>query len=156
MNSTNGQQTDDCSRSLSFDGFDWRRYNFCRCLSKRRRMQTGTSSQGTTVSAIDRRRSPRHRLSTPITVWLPDQTGAAAMTIEISESGLSVCTGVVLVVGEKVDLEPIGGGRVSAIVRRKLGKVYGVEFFSLPGERAQAIRRLCGRLPLFNGGTTGI
>ena len=78
------------------------------------------------------------------------------MTIEISESGMSICTGAPLIVGDRVDLEPIGGGRVSAVVRRKLGKVYGVEFVSVTAERTQAIRRLCGRLPLFNGGMTGI
>src|SRR5262249_25959968 len=134
----------------------WRKSDSCRCLSGRRRMQTESISQGPTISAIDRRRFPRHRLSTPVTVWLPDQSGVPAMTIEISESGLSVCTGAPLTVGEKVDLEPIGGGRVNAVVRRKLGKVYGFEFLPLAAERMQAIRRLCGRLPLFNGGATGI
>jgi PilZ domain len=110
----------------------------------------------TTPPIVDRRQSRRYRHSAPITVWLPDRSAVPAMSIEISESGLSACLNPPLAVGEKAELEPVGGGRVSAIVRRTTGRVNGFEFLNLTSEQLLQVRTLCARLPMFRGGAMGI
>jgi hypothetical protein len=40
-----------------------------------------------------------------------------------------------------VELEPIAGGKVQALVRRKTGRVYGFEFLSLT-EQSQLISKV--------------
>ena len=119
-------------------------------------MQTESISSEAPKTGLDRRRFPRHRLSTPVTVWLSDGSAVRAMTLEISVSGLSACTSTPMKVGDEVGIEPIGGGKAPAIVRRKLGNVYGLEFLRLANEQAGEVQRLCSRLPLYNGGATGI
>jgi hypothetical protein len=106
--------------------------------------------------SADRRRSTRYRFSVPITVWRADCSGTPAMVIEISETGLSACFNVAVPVGETVELEPVGGGRIPAIVRRVTGKVHGFEFLHLSAELLSNVRSDCRFLPVFNGGATGI
>jgi hypothetical protein len=55
-----------------------------------------------------------------------------AMAFEISESGMSAATPNILLVGEHVELNPVMGFRLQAIVRRKSGAMYGFEFAGLP------------------------
>src|SRR5215813_14191385 len=120
-------------------------------------MQTESiPSKAAPNGGIDRRRFPRHRLSTPVTVWFSDGSAVRAMTLEISVSGLSACTSAPMKVGDEVGIEPIGGSKAPAVVRRKLGNVYGLEFLGLGAEQAREVHRLCSRLPLYNGGATGI
>ncbi|MFZ0319893.1 MAG: PilZ domain-containing protein [Candidatus Sulfotelmatobacter sp.] len=119
-------------------------------------MQTITAVEQPTPDVLDRRRFPRYRLSTPITVWLPDGSSVRAITLEISESGLSACMSAPLAVGERADLEPVGGGRVHAVVRRQRGTVYGFECLALTEEQLAQVRALCARLPLYGSGTLGI
>lgn len=118
-------------------------------------METDSTRCEGLASGIDRRKFPRRRLSTPVTVW-SSTAGVPAMTLEISESGLSACTNAALNVGDEVAIEPIGQGKASAIVRRKLGHVYDFEFLRLQDEQLQEIQRLCRNLPLYNAGATGI
>jgi hypothetical protein len=107
-------------------------------------------------TAFDRRQNRRYRISTPITIWLADGTAKPAMTLEISESGLSVCTDAALVIGQQADLGPLGNERVSAVVRRVMGRVCGLEFVQLTPEQVHQIQSICFKLPIFYGGRTGI
>src|SRR5690242_13099278 len=93
--------------------------------------------------AIERRRHTRHRLGQPIQVWLEDGCAYPAMGFEMSESGLSAATTNLLLVGEKVDLSPVATYRVSAIVRRRTGFMYGFEFVELTEKQQKGIRDLC-------------
>jgi hypothetical protein len=108
------------------------------------------------LSASDRRRHPRHRLSVPITIWLHDGSAVAAMTLEINENGMSICVNAKLAVGLKVVLEPVAGGRVAAIVRYNVGRVCGLEFLDTSEEQVGKIRALCLRLPRYDGKGLGI
>lgn len=119
-------------------------------------METASQAQNAFAPGIDRRRFPRHRLSTPVTILLSDGSSARSMTIEISMTGLSACTARELNLGELVGVDPIGGSKASAIVRRKLGTVYGLEFVRLNAEQSRELQQLCNRLPLYYGGSTGI
>jgi hypothetical protein len=104
---------------------------------------------GWTPSGVERRRHTRHRLGQPIQIWLHDGRAYPAMAFEMSESGLSAATTNHLRVGEKVDLSPVAKYRVSAIVRRKTGSMYGFEFVELNEGQQKGIRDLCKDLPLF-------
>ena len=66
------------------------------------------------------------------------------MAFEMSESGMSAATTSDLRVGDKVDLSPVATYRVSAIVRRKTGSIYGFEFVELT-ENEQKISAKCVR-----------
>jgi hypothetical protein len=55
-----------------------------------------------------------------------------------------------------VELEPIAGGKVQAVVRRNLGRVYGFEFLSLTAEQTQLIVATCKRLPVYKGNSLAI
>ena len=111
-----------------------------------------TSRQG----GVERRRHPRYRLSTPITVRVPGGTTAPAITIEISEGGLSALTGTDFRVGDTLELEPIGGGKAEAIVRRCAGRLCAFEFLNLSPEQRQQIQERCKTLPLCRGKIVGV
>lgn len=55
-----------------------------------------------------------------------------------------------------MELEPIAGGKVQAVVRRNLGRVYGFEFLSLTAEQTQLVMESCKRLPVYKGNSLGI
>ena len=103
----------------------------------------------------DRRRHSRHRLMQEIDICPKSGIQFTAMGFEISESGLSAATSNYLTVGEIIELFPIAGGWVKAIVRRKVGAMYGFEFLYLTQKQTQQIRDLCDKLPLFQS-TAGI
>lgn len=104
---------------------------------------------GRPLTGIERRRHSRHRLGQPIQVWLEDGRAYPAMAFEMSESGLSAATISDLRLGEKVDLSPVATYRVSAIVRRKTGSMYGFEFVELTEKQQKGIHDMCKDLPLF-------
>ena len=54
-----------------------------------------------------------------------------------------------LEVGEAVNLSPVVGKRVEAIVRRKQGAICGFEFVGLGPKIVEQIQKLCEALPLF-------
>jgi len=72
-----------------------------------------------------------------------------AVSLEISESGMSALVSGALPVGEAVDLEPIAGSRVSALIRRHNGKIYGFEFLNLTQAQVRQIAQDCKALPKF-------
>ena len=55
-----------------------------------------------------------------------------------------------------MELEPIAGGKVQAVVRRNLGRVSGFEFLSLTAEQTQLVIESCKRLPVYKGNSLGI
>jgi hypothetical protein len=75
----------------------------------------------------------------PITVSLPAGSATPAMTLELSKGGLSAWLNAPLTTGDKADLERVGGGRVSAMVRRKLGQVCGFEFLEISVEKREKV-----------------
>jgi PilZ domain len=98
--------------------------------------------------AADRRRHPRYRLSIPVTLR-KDGALISSMTVEISQSGMSIATVANLNTGETVDVEPVGGDKASAVVRRRRGNFYGLEFVRLTEAQLEQLRNACRKLPLF-------
>jgi hypothetical protein len=104
----------------------------------------------------DRRRRPRYRFSIPITIRVANGVAISGITIEISESGLSAITADLLKVNDTVELETIAAGKVLALVRRNIGRVYGFEFLDLTAEQVQRIAESCKLLPVYQGKSLGI
>lgn len=104
----------------------------------------------------DRRSRPRYRFSTPITISGAGSEHVPAITMEISENGLSALVGAEFHVGQQLELDPVGGGKAAAIVRRSVGRLCGFEFLGLSQEQVQNIRERCKTLPLYRGGTIGV
>ena len=104
----------------------------------------------------DRRSHPRYRFSTPIMVRAAGSEPVPAITMEISENGLSALVGAAFHVGQQLELDPVGGSKAAAIVRRSVGRLCGFEFVSLSQEQIQNIRERCKTLPLYRGGTIGV
>jgi hypothetical protein len=107
------------------------------------------SEQQTPSVEIERRRHSRYRYIKRLYVGKQDGMWYTAMTFEISVGGLSAATAAELVAGELVNLSPVGGKRIRAIVRRKQGAMYGFEFLDLGEETEEQIRKLCEGWPLF-------
>jgi PilZ domain-containing protein len=107
-----------------------------------------TSPQPPEPKLPERRQSRRHRLTVPIKIWLGDGS-VPAMTIEISEGGLSAFTNTRLTVDSILVLDPVGGGKASAIVRREMGNIYGFSFQNLTSDQLNQIRSMCASLPVF-------
>jgi PilZ domain len=118
-------------------------------VSTERELAQSEVRDGPRPSGIERRRHTRHRLGQPIQIWLEDGRAYPAMAFEMSESGMSAATTNPLHVGDKVDLSPVAGYRVSAIVRRRTGSMYGFEFVELTEKQQKNIREVCKDLPLF-------
>lgn len=104
----------------------------------------------------DRRRHPRYRYSIPLTIRSANGTVIPGISIEISESGLSAIADDSLKVNDRVELEPIAGGKIPAVIRRNKGRVYGLEFVSLTPDQAQRITERCKMLPRYQGERLGI
>ena len=101
----------------------------------------------------ERRRFPRYRYSAPIIVRAANVPEARGMTVEISECGASIVVGASLKLDDTVELEPVGGGIASAVVRRNFGRLYGFEFLNLSAEQAGKIEEMCKMLPLYRSKT---
>ena len=119
-------------------------------------MKTDLVSNLVSIGIPDRRHHARYRFSIPITVYLSGRGPIHGMSLEISESGMSVMISDELVVGAAVELEPVAGGKVSAHVRRHTGKVYGFEFFNLDPARVQWIVETCKMRPQYSSKTLDI
>jgi len=118
-------------------------------------METELGCQKVSETIPDRRRHPRYRFSVPITIRSADGGAIPGITIEISGSGLSAITAHSLKVNDTVELEPIAGGKVLALVRRNIGRVYGFEFLNLAAEQIDQIAESCKLLPLYQGTSLG-
>ena len=104
----------------------------------------------------DRRRHARYRFSVPITIRSGQGTPIAGISIEISQSGISAITADPLKVNDTVEIEPIAAGKVSAVVRRNIGRVYGFEFLNLTPEQIKQIQESCKTLALYQNTALGI
>jgi hypothetical protein len=74
------------------------------------------------------------------------------MTLEISEAGLSAVLASELRIGEIVKVYPVGGETLSAQVRHRVGKVYGLEFLNASDLQVRRLRDICSRLPRYPDG----
>ena len=99
----------------------------------------------------ERRKHLRYRMTENINIICGDGRIIRGITLNISEGGLAAAISSPLVVGDRITLEPVGGGAVSAVVRCVLGRIYGFQFLSLSSEQVQRIRDACKRLPLHTG-----
>jgi hypothetical protein len=67
------------------------------------------------------------------------------ISVEISTGGMSAMVSGLLSEGEMVELDPVVGGRATARVRHKLGRLYGFEFVDLTAEQLAQIAERCHR-----------
>jgi hypothetical protein len=104
----------------------------------------------------DRRRHPRYRLSVPLTIRGADGAVSRGISVEISTSGLSAIVAEPLQLDDTVELEPISAVNVLALVKRRIGKIYGFEFLELTAEQTQRIVDRCKSLPRYRGKSLGI
>jgi PilZ domain-containing protein len=72
----------------------------------------------------------------------------SAVSVEISQGGMSAATLGDLTVGQTVTLTPVAGQRVKAIVRRNQATTFGFELIDLPAEIGEQIKTICETLPL--------
>lgn len=107
-------------------------------------------------TGLDRRRCPRYRFSAPIRIRTSGGAEHPGISVEISQSGMSAVSGDPLRVGETVELEPVAGGKVAAVIRRNLGRVYGFEFLGLTADQERQIDERCKMLPHFHCGDLDI
>jgi len=105
------------------------------------------------LGAAERRKFPRYRYSAPLIVRPANAPDLRAMSVEISECGASAVISALLKVGDTVELEPIGGGAVSAVIRRSCGRFCAFEFLNLTKEQAGKIKEMCRMLPLYHSRT---
>jgi hypothetical protein len=100
------------------------------------------SSSGSTNMA-DRRRHSRYRFSEPIQVCRQDGACLDGVSVELSQSGMSAMIQGSLRPGDVVRLQPVTGVVTAAVVRHKLGMLYGFEFLELAQEQAGLIADRC-------------
>lgn len=116
-------------------------------------VDTGQNTVQLSTKVSERRRFPRYRYSAPIIIRRSSPPEIRGMCVEISECGASVIMSASLNVGDKVELEPVGGGPAEAVVRRTLGRLCGFEFLNLSAEQTAKIREICKMLPLYRSRT---
>jgi hypothetical protein len=104
----------------------------------------------------ERRRFRRYHYSAPVSIRGSDGVEARGMSMEISEGGISLLATATLSLGDRVELEPIGGEPAKAILRRIVGKLYGFEFLELNSLQLKRIRRACKLLPPFQSKTLDV
>ena len=119
-------------------------------------MQTNLGSQKVVEAFPDRRRHPRYRFSEPVTICSAGGVVIPGIGIEISVSGMSAITADSLKMNDIVDIEPIAGGKMQAVVRRNIGRVSGFEFLNATAEQAGRIGESCRLLPRYLGTSLGI
>jgi hypothetical protein len=73
------------------------------------------------------------------------QDGACldGISVELSQSGMSAMIRGALIPGDVVRLQPVTGVDTVAVVRHKLGMLYGFEFLELATEQAGKIADRC-------------
>jgi hypothetical protein len=106
--------------------------------------------------AFERRRARRYWYSAPISIRTARAGDLQAVSIEISEMGTSLMTSAELRVGETIELDPVGGKTAKAIVRRNVGKLYGLEFLCLNPAQVEEIRKICTNLPAYRPNTVDV
>jgi hypothetical protein len=101
------------------------------------------ASVSKSVDRADRRRHPRYRFSEPMKVCRQDGACLDGMSVELSQSGMSAMIRGSLTPGDVVRLQPVTGVNTAAVVRHKLGMLYGFEFLELATEQAGKIADRC-------------
>ena len=111
--------------------------------------QTKTKALAHGNSGPERRQYPRHKYIERVIIHIGDGTWTAAMSFEISVGGMSLATAKEFGVGQHVELWPVVGVKVEAIIRRKRGSMYGLEFVGLEPQLKADLETLCEELPPF-------
>jgi hypothetical protein len=114
-------------------------------------MQTDLDAQKVSKFFVDRRGHPRYCFSVPLTIRSVDGICIPAISIEISLSGLSAVASKALPLDKTVELDPVVGEKVQALVRRRVGRVYGFEFLNLTETHSRQIAERCKTLPRHQG-----
>jgi hypothetical protein len=112
-------------------------------------LKTALDHDSRNANSSDRRKQPRYRFSAPITVRKSDGTRISSMSVEISQSGMSIATTENLPSGDPIKIEPVGGAEASAVIRHRHGNFYGLEFLNLAPVQAERIKDSCRTLPIF-------
>jgi hypothetical protein len=98
----------------------------------------------------DRRKHTRHQWVKRVVVRLANGKMFEGTSFEISESGMSaVFPSAELRLGESVELSPILGYQLDAVLRHTNGKMYGFEFVGLGEEQVRKLSQQCKTLPFF-------
>lgn len=120
-------------------------------------MNSALSEQpGSANASVDRRSHKRYRFAAPISVHPSEGPAIAAITLEISERGLSAVLSSPLKIGDSVKIESVVPGKVTAQVRHNVGRVYGFQFVQISEEQTNKLRDDCRRLPLYPPNNMGI
>ena len=112
-------------------------------------MNSLAAARSLPLPETDRRRHKRFRLSVPVSISGHDASIIPAMTLEISEGGLSAVLVSELRIGDLVKVYPVAGQTLTAQVRHNVGKVYGFEFLNVSEEQVGRLRDVCSKLPRY-------
>jgi hypothetical protein len=104
---------------------------------------TDAPSGSKSADLADRRRHARYRFSEPMKVCCQNGACLDGMSVELSQSGMSAMIQGALKPGDVVRLQPVTGVNTAAVVRHKLGMLYGFEFLELAREQAGKIAERC-------------
>jgi hypothetical protein len=113
------------------------------------KLKTALDRDAKNANSSDRRNHRRYRFSAPVTVRKSDGSRISSMTVEISQSGMSIATTENLQSGDTIKIEPVGGAEASAVIRHRQGNFYGLEFLDLAPAQAERIKEGCRILPIF-------
>ena len=109
-------------------------------------MDIGHDVKEAPANGVERRRKPRYLFSLAMTIRSANGLPKDGISIEMSETGMSATVNGFLRVDETVNLELVAGGKAQAVVRHKLGQLYGFEFVGLSAERSERITEACKKL----------
>jgi PilZ domain len=112
-------------------------------------MNPAASTRSSPTASTDRRCHKRFRLSVPVSISCSDALIIPAMTLEVSEGGLSAVLVSELKIGETVKVYPVAGETLTAQVRHRVGRVYGFEFLEVSDRQAIRLRHTCSKLPRY-------
>lgn len=118
-------------------------------------MDAEQQGKGASPCAVERRRTPRCLFSGPMTIRSADGAVMHLISVEMSETGMSAMVKGSLTPGETVELEPVAGDLTPAVVRHKLGQLYGFEFVGLSSEQAGRIAENCKKLARYRNQSRG-
>jgi PilZ domain-containing protein len=117
---------------------------------------SGVSGGSKSADLADRRRHPRYRFSEPVKVCCQDGACLDGMSVELSQSGMSAMIQGPLKPGDVVRLQPVTGVITDAVVRHKLGMLYGFEFLELACEQAGKIADRCRKCEPWRSNARGV
>lgn len=106
--------------------------------------------------AEDRRKHARFRICIPVTIRASGGSTLSAVSLEISQSGMSAMATGPLGTGETVEVEGVVQGPITAVVRHNNGKLYGFEFVKISASQILEIVNRCKMLPPFGHNALGI